>query len=438
MNATSTLEGRSAHACDAREPQQTIHFANALVSPTWHRLRANSVDIDLPDTAPAAPEAIEVFVNGTPLADLEAFRAQPGEFDQRVEASWAAFNAQQPVTPKRDDAEKQEGILESTALSPVMLETPVSFESGMGESASTFLRAKATQQLGLAVPADERGFETSVLVRITGAPQTHSIAALDLIARENARVLVTVAFEAIDDGEGILGLDLRIFASQGSRVTLETAHLTTNGWVTLDNEGAYLERDARVDVRHCALGANRAYIGLAENLCGTESETNVQTNYVGNNDASFDFNYLIRHRGLKTHSRMDAHGVLAGNSSKILRGTIDLAHGAKGADGAEMETVLLANEGVANTSVPIILCAEDDVAGNHGATIGHLKPDQLFYLTSRGFSEEQAERLFCTSAYESARNRFADASMRRSVEAIAASLGISIADDESDEAETTR
>ena len=44
------------------------------------------------------------------------------------------------------------------------------------------------------------------------------------------------------------------------------------------------------------------------------------------------------------------------------------------------ETVLLANKGVDNKTVPVILCDEDDVAGNHGATIGHVRDEQLFYL----------------------------------------------------------
>ena len=39
--------------------------------------------------------------------------------------------------------------------------------------------------------------------------------------------------------------------------------------------------------------------------------------------------------------------------------------------------MLLANKGVDNKTVPVILCDEDDVAGNHGATIGHVRDEQL-------------------------------------------------------------
>ncbi len=50
----------------------------------------------------------------------------------------------------------------------------------------------------------------------------------------------------------------------------------------------------------------------------------------------------------------------------------------KGATGTERETVLLANKGVDNKTIPVILCDEDDVAGNHGATIGQNAAEDLF------------------------------------------------------------
>ena len=43
---------------------------------------------------------------------------------------------------------------------------------------------------------------------------------------------------------------------------------------------------------------------------------------------------------------------------------------------------------VRNKTIPVILCAEEDVEGNHGATIGKLAADLLFYLESRGMTEE--------------------------------------------------
>ena len=130
----------------------------------------------------------------------------------------------------------------------------------------------------------------------------------------------------------------------------------------------------------------------------------------------------MRHRGKKTECNLDANGVLTGTSKKILRGTIDLMHGAKGAQGNERETVLLANKGVDNKTVPMILCDEDDVAGNHGATIGHVRPEQLFYMGCRGLSEKQAEELFISAKLEDAAITAPDEQMRDNVVRLASTL----------------
>lgn len=128
----------------------------------------------------------------------------------------------------------------------------------------------------------------------------------------------------------------------------------------------------------------------------------IDTDYLGAREQVRDFNYELRHRGRKTECEIDANGVLTGTSKKVYRGTIDLVHGCKGAVGTERETVLLANKGVDNKTVPVILCDEDDVAGNHGATIGHVRDEQLFYLACRGLDQNAAEDLFIRAKLEDA------------------------------------
>ncbi len=65
--------------------------------------------------------------------------------------------------------------------------------------------------------------------------------------------------------------------------------------------------------------------------------------------------------------------------------------------------MLLANKGVDNKTVPVILCDEDDVAGNHGATIGHVRNEQLFYLACRGLDQNAAEDLFVRAKWRTPR-----------------------------------
>lgn len=77
-----------------------------------------------------------------------------------------------------------------------------------------------------------------------------------------------------------------------------------------------------------------------------------------------------------------------------------------------------------NKTVPVILCDEDDVMGNHGATIGHVKPDQRFYLQCRGLSDEALEQLFTVAAIEEAHLAHRDSRKRAGIARLATDRGI--------------
>ena len=76
------------------------------------------------------------------------------------------------------------------------------------------------------------------------------------------------------------------------------------------------------------------------------------------------------------------------NIAVIRQATIDFQQGCADSTGDEKETVLMLGDDAVNKTVPLILCAEENVVGNHGATIGQLDADTLFYFESRGIARE--------------------------------------------------
>ena len=53
-----------------------------------------------------------------------------------------------------------------------------------------------------------------------------------------------------------------------------------------------------------------------------------------------------------------------------------------------------------NKTIPLILCAEENVEGTHGATIGELDKETLFYFESRGIAKAEAENIMARAAVE--------------------------------------
>ena len=78
------------------------------------------------------------------------------------------------------------------------------------------------------------------------------------------------------------------------------------------------------------------------------------------------------------------------------------------ADATTLTEAGYVGEDVENKTVPVILCSEENVVGNHGATIGELDEDTLFYLASRGISREQAEDMMARAGVERLKSLIAD------------------------------
>lgn len=284
-------------------------------------------------------------------------------------------------------------------LSEIACDIANDFETGVGADMRAYLNFLAG---GTAVLATEEGEEAEATIRVTTHEGEASGASIDIVAAPNSTFSIALSLDSDADAPAFMGSTMRVFTGAGARVDI-TVYLTASDAVTcVEDSGFVLDEGARVNVRHVVLGGGFTATGLAADLRGDRSRIDVDTSYLASGTQQRDFNYIIRHRGRKTVSNMDANGVLTGTSKKCLRGTIDLIHGAKGAEGNERETVLLASKGVDNKTVPNILCDEDDVAGNHGATIGHVRPDQLFYAACRGLSQEQTEALFLSAKLEDA------------------------------------
>ena len=388
-------------------PGMTIRHASAMPAPTWSWLKVNDVTIQIPDDLERNCQ-VEIEAGDT-LDNTTSFEGSVAALQERIDSARTDKPADEramitAATGADRGAEELDIPALSTyehraALSEIACDVANDFETGVGADMRAYLNFLAG---GTAVLATEEGEEAEATIRVTTHEGEASGASIDIVAAPNSTFSIALSLDSDADAPAFMGSTMRVFAGAGARVDI-TVYLTASDAVTcVEDSGFVLDKDARVSVRHVVLGGGFTATGLAADLRGDRSRIDVDTSYLASGTQQRDFNYIIRHRGRKTVSNMDANGVLTGTSKKCLRGTIDLIHGAKGAEGNERETVLLASKGVDNKTVPNILCDEDDVAGNHGATIGHVRPDQLFYAACRGLSQEQTEALFLSAKLEDA------------------------------------
>ena len=196
-----------------------------------------------------------------------------------------------------------------------------------------------------------------------------------------------------DTNEDTAVLRVLVNAQQNSDVRIYMVQMLGSKTVSLADVGIQEAENSRVEFVRAELGGSRSYTGVLADLRGDGSYFEADTSYNAASGRIVDMDYTARHEGRNTQSLMNAAGVIGNSSEKIFRGTIDFLRGCAGAKGDEKEDVLLLGDDLVNKTVPLILCKEEDVEGNHGASIGELADDVLFYMGTRGISREQAEKL---------------------------------------------
>ena len=361
-----------------------INRANVPAAQTWNRLRANSLSVSVPNHADAG----KVYL---PLPRL---------FER--------------------------------------------IECGMGQEVTDYVESQAFKSDFYSVPAHTKR-EEPIVVAVSAVQ--NQCANTGVIVREGAEATVVIATIAGDasassddaavsgdasasDASPTSAALTRIVVEAGAKLHLIEMLGVNEGQQHLESVGLEIHQDAAVDVKQYALGGSTIGLGLTANLVGARARLDLNNRYHATHEETLDINHLVRMRGTSTRAQLTESGVLNEAAKKTLRATIDLVRGAKDAQGNEIETVMILGDDVVNKTMPVILCDEDDVAGNHGATIGSVSPEQLDYLAARGLSRQAAEQLFVRALFEDAIiNAPEEISHRVSVERCEAELGAEIAHD---------
>ena len=282
-------------------------------------------------------------------------------------------------------------------------------ESGMGAEVDAFMLENATVRHALTVAEGVTVAEPAVFEFTLDAAHPNAVSVLDVDVKANASVTLVQVLRG-DAENGVAASLVRIRAAEGAHVKLVQVQLLGSRARRWDAVAVEESTSARVEQVRVELGGSVSACGTRAMLDHAKAEYDLDAVYFGGAEAVLDYNDVSVHTA----------GVLTGNASKILRGTIDFRRGAKRGVGHESEDVLLFSPTARNRTAPLILCGEEEVEGQHAASIGRLDEEKLYYLRSRGLSEAQARRLMVDARFAPALDKIPLEALRTEVQEEAA------------------
>lgn len=156
---------------------------------------------------------------------------------------------------------------------------------------------------------------------------------------------------------------------------------------------AVLGREARVSAHSLALGARLSRQNLRTVLDGPGLEVVLNGLYLTDGERLADHHMIVDHAQPHCASHEYFNGILAGQSRGVFHGRILVRPGAQKTDAKQTnKNILLSPQATANTKPQLEIYA-DDVKCTHGATIGQLNPESVFYLRARGLPLDTARRM---------------------------------------------
>ena len=226
----------------------------------------------------------------------------------------------------------------------------------------------------------------------------------------------------IDKGEGTYWQNavFEIEVAQGAK--LQHFRVQQESLNAFNTTSIYADIATNAVYEHFTLtqGAKLSRTEIEANLLGETALAHLNAAQLLSGTQHGDFTSIIRHKAPNCPSRQTVKSVLKDKARGVFQGKIEVDQIAQKTDGYQMSQALLLSPEAEIDIKPELQIFADDVKCSHGATIGALDEDQVFYLRSRGIDEAIARqiliRAFLEEALEPVTNAFAKALCEDAIE----------------------
>lgn len=267
---------------------------------------------------------------------------------------------------------------------------------GLGDVLTKQVQEKANQKIKLVMNNEEK--EAEIIFKFD-ENNLNLIDKIQIIAEENISSTVTIKYNSAKDIKCEHNGIINVLAKKNSKIHVIIVNFmneVSNNFIAIQNT---LEENSNIKYTIIDFGGKNSITNYYSNLKGDFAENTIDAIYLGKDEQLFDLNYIAELRGKKTNVNIEVEGALKDKAKKHFKGTIDFKKGAKKAKGNENENCMLLSDTAKSLALPMLLCSEEDVEGNHSSSAGKIGEKELFYIMSRGFTLKEAQKLLVRAKF---------------------------------------
>lgn len=238
---------------------------------------------------------------------------------------------------------------------------------------------------------------------------------IEIIANENTKSTVIIKYTSNQENENYHNGIIKAKAEKNSELNIVLVNLMntkSNNFLAIEND---FEENAKINYAIVDFGGNHSITNYYSNLQGDNCDNQLNTIYLGKENQVFDLNYIGELRGKKSNIDIEVQGALKDTSKKHFKGTIDFKKGCKKATGNENEACMLLSDTAKSIALPMLLCSEEEVEGNHSSSAGKIGEKELFYIMSRGFELKEAMKLMVRARFNQILEKIENEELREEI-----------------------
>ena len=228
---------------------------------------------------------------------------------------------------------------------------------------------------------------------ISGTANSATFPRVLVVAEENSSAILIENFVSSNEERYFTNAIAEIVLKDGAHLEHYRLQRDSKKAFHVSTTSAELGRASRYDTTSINLGAQLSRHDISVVMDHEGAETSVDGLYMADSDQHTDTHSVIDHKQPHCNSHQLYKGILDGNSRAVFNGKVFVREGAQKTDAMQTNKNLLLSDKARVDTKPQLEIYADDVKCAHGAAVGQIDPEELFYLETRGIGPELGRSL---------------------------------------------